>query len=95
MKAKEIGDKLVLIWEKGDEIKIGETITIELKHTYSEGYSAGIMNRPPMLRPSTKLELFFGKISYWIYLHLTKRGRQHHKKLKDGWKLSPPTMVKS
>lgn len=36
MKAKQIKDKLILIWEKDDEIKIGETIKIDLKRVIQE-----------------------------------------------------------
>lgn len=30
MKAKQIGNNLILTWEKSDEIKMGETITVTL-----------------------------------------------------------------
>lgn len=31
MKVKQVKDKLILTWEKDDEIKVGETITIDLR----------------------------------------------------------------
>lgn len=36
MKAKQVGNKLILTWENEDDIKVGETITIELENKPSE-----------------------------------------------------------